>query len=105
MPNTNPQAILVANTKIRTLADRFGKTYNTCKMMQAEAIAEGWVGMFPNDAEVIVDGAATDGRTVILNSDVSAFITYITTFINQWEASANAVRNNVLKIAVNPEQV
>lgn len=105
MPNTNPQAIRIANEKMRPLADKFGQLYNLCKMLQAEAQAESWASLFPNDAEVIVDGSASDGRTVIANSDISAFISAVGTFITYMEQTSNANRNLVLKIAVNPEKI
>lgn len=103
MPNTNPQAIQVANEKIRPLADLFGQFYNRCKMAQAEHQAEDWLALFPNDADVVEDGSLTDGRTRITNADVRAFMTNVGAIISQMEASTNAVRNNVLKIAVHPE--
>jgi hypothetical protein len=105
MPNTNPQAIRVANEKLRVLADRFGQVYNACKMAQDEYTAENWAALFPNDAEVIADGSATDGRTPITNADVVAFMTAVGAFITWMEATSNARRNNILKIAVNPERV
>jgi hypothetical protein len=105
MPNTNPQAIRVANEKLRVLADRFGQAYNACKMAQDEYAAENWSALFPNDAEVIADGSATDGRTPITNADVVAFMTTVGAFITWMEATSNARRNNILKIAVNPERV
>ena len=104
MPNTNPQSVYVANNKIRPLADRFGQLFNECKAKQAEAQAEGWAAMFPADAEVIVDGSATDGRTQITNTDVNTFINTVSAFITFMEQNSNANRNNVLKIAVNPER-
>lgn len=106
MPNTNPQAILIANTKIRPLADRLGKTYNLLKALQAEAAAEGWLSLFPNDVELIVDGSAQDGRTQITNAEVRTLLTGIgLEYITLLEQNSNAHRNIVLKIAVNPEQV
>lgn len=106
MPNTNPQAVLVANTKIRPLADKFGQLYNYCKALQAEAIAEGWPAMFAGGAgNTVIDGAAEDGRAVIADADVAAFITDAGTFITNMEASSNAMRNRALKIAVNPEHI
>jgi UDP-N-acetylglucosamine enolpyruvyl transferase len=104
MPNTNPQAIHVINNKIRPLADRLGQLYNLCKALQGEAVAEGWSAMFAGGAtNTIMDGSDVDGRSVITDADVSAFITDITTFINDMEATSNARRNRALKIAVRPE--
>lgn len=106
MPNTNPQAVRVANDKIRPLADRFGQLFNLCKALQAEAVAEGWTGMYTGGAgNVIMDGSETDGRSVITDADVAAFITDVSSFITDMEANSNARRNRALKIAVNPERL
>lgn len=104
MPNTNPQAILIANSKIRPSADRFGKAYNYVKALQAEATAENWLASyFPADSQLLVDGSETDGRTPITNQDVRDFVTLVGAFITFMEQSSNANRNLTLKIAVNPE--
>ena len=106
MPNTNPQAVRIANEKIRTLADKAGRFYNLCKAYQAEAQAEGWSAMFTGGAaNTISDGAETDGRAIITDADVTSFITFIGSTITSFEATSNANRNLVLKIAVNPEKV
>ncbi len=105
MPNTNPQAILIANSKVRVCADRFGQLYNFCKALQAEAIAESWTTLFTGGAgNVLIDGSETDGRTIITDADVTSFITDVSSFITDMEASSNARRNRALKIAVNPER-
>jgi len=104
MPNTNPQAILIANTKIRPLADLLAKLYNRIKSAQIEFTAEDWGTLFPNDSEIIVDGSATDGRTPITNAEVRTFmLTDAVAVLTPLEASSNAGRNRVFKIAVNPE--
>lgn len=105
MPNTNPQAILIANTKIRPSADRFGQLYGLLKILQAEANAESWLTLFPNDAEIIVDGSSIDGRTPITNQDVRAFITLAGAYITFMEQNTNANLNLTMKIAVNPERL
>lgn len=103
MPNTNPEAIRVANEKIRPLADAMAGLYNALKSAQIEYTAENWAGLFPNDAEIIVDGSATDGRTQITNAEVRAFmLTDVVAFLNALEASVNAGRDRVFKIAPNP---
>lgn len=104
MANTNPQAITIANEKIRTLADAMAQLYNRFKSAQIEFTAEDWGTLFPNDAEVIADGSATDGRTPITNAEVRAFmLTDAVAFLNALEASSNAGRNRVFKISPNPE--
>lgn len=104
MPNTNPQAIKIANEKIRPLADRFASLYNMLKSAQIEFTAEGWATLFPADTELIVDGSATDGRTPITNADVRAFmLTDAVSFLSALEATSNAGRDRVFKLAPNPE--
>jgi len=103
MPNSNPQAVLIANTKIRPLADRLAQLYNAIKAAQIEYTAEGWSVLFPNDSEVIVDGSAVDGRTPITNADVRAFmLTDAVGVLTPLEASSNAGRDRVHKISPNP---
>ena len=103
MPNTNPQAIRIANDNIRPAADRFGQLYNLMKAYQAEAVAEDWLALFPANSEIIEDGSATDGRAPITNQEVRDFIqTVITPYINFMEANSFVLRNLTLKIAVNP---
>lgn len=106
MANTNPQAVRVCNEKIRPAADRLGQLYNYLKSLQAEAQAENWGAMFAGGAgNEVVDGAQTDGRTVITDADVSGLITLAGAYLTFMEQSANANRNLALKIAVNPERV
>lgn len=105
MPNTNPQAIKIANEKIRRLADLHAQLYNALKSAQIEYVAEGWGTLFPADTEVLVDGSATDGRTPITNNDVRGYmLTDAVALMNALEASANVGRDRVFKIAVNPER-
>lgn len=103
MPNSNPQAVRIANEKIRPLTDKMAGLYDALKSAQIEFTAENWTELFPNDAEVIVDGSATDGRTPITNAEVRAFmLTDAVAFLTALEASSNAGRNRVFKIATNP---
>lgn len=106
MPNTNPQAVFVANSKIRVAADRFAQLYILCKALQAEAQAEGWSAMFAGGAgNIVVDGAEVDGRALITDADVASFITDMSTYVTNMEATSNAMRNRALKIAPNPERI
>ena len=104
MPNSNPQAVLIANSKVRPLCDAMAGLYSRIKAAQIEFTAEGWGTLFPNDSEVIVDGSATDGRTPITNADVRTFmLTDAVSFLNALEASTNAGRDRIFKIAPNPD--
>ena len=106
MANTNPQAIRVVNEKVRPLADRFGQLYNLCKALQAEYLAENWGALFPADADTVSDGAEVDGRAIVTNQEIrDLMLTVASGFITTMEATSNAQRNLVLKIAVNPERI
>lgn len=102
MANTNVQAILVCDTQMRPLADKLAQLYNLCKSLAVDAAANGWVAMFPADGQAIGDTSATDGRNPITNTDISQLITLVSAYTTFMEASANANRNLVHKIAVNP---
>ena len=104
MPNINPQAIRIANEKIRPAADRFGQLYNFLKALQAKAAADGWLALFPADGQTLTDGASVDGRTVITNAEVRQFITLANDYVTFMEQASNTNRNLALKIAVNPDQ-
>lgn len=105
MANTNPQAIRVANEKLRVSADRLGQLYNLCKAFQAEAVAEGWLALFPADSETVDDGSATDGRAICTNQEFRDFTGDLSAFLAWAEANSNVIRNRFLKIAVNPERI
>lgn len=104
MPNSNPQAVKIANEKIRVLANKFGQLYNALKSAQIEYTAENWGALFPADSEELVDNSTVDGRTPITNNDIRTFmLTDAVAFIATMEASANAARNRIFKIAPSPE--
>lgn len=102
--NSNPQAVFIANDKIRPAADKLAQLYNFFKALQAEAQAENWTALFPANADTIDDGATADGRTIIDNTDVSTLIATAGSFITFMEQNSNANRNNALKIATHPER-
>ncbi len=102
MANTNPQAIRFCDEQMRPLADKLAQLYNLAKALQADAAANGLVALFPADGQAIADSSSVDGRNPITNTDINNLIALVTSFINFMEASANANRNLVHKIAVNP---
>ena len=67
MPNTNPQAIKFSNEKVRVMAELMIAAIETARSFAAFYSAEGGDTLFPNDAELIVDGSATDGRPPVQN--------------------------------------
>ena len=104
MANTNPQAIRIANEKIRPAADRFGQLYNYLKALQAESTAESWLTLFPNNVETVSDGSDTDGRAIVTNAEIRNFISLAGSYISFMEQAGNANRDLALKIAMNPER-
>jgi hypothetical protein len=56
-----------------------------------------------NTTDVIVDGAATDGRSVITGAKATSIITRAQEIITDYEAASNAKLNTVLQVAVNQQ--
>jgi len=52
----------------------------------------------------VIDGSATDGRSVLTGADVNALAGQVSAFIAGMEANANANLNIIHKVAVNPER-
>lgn len=104
MPNTNPEAIRVANERIRLLADRIMQLYNHMKVLQIQATDQGWLVLFPADNEVIEDGSAIDGRQSVTNQIVRDLLLDVAAYITDMETNGNARRNKASIISVNPER-
>lgn len=104
MATATPQQAFIMNQKMRPAADRLGKTYNFLKALQAEAAAQGWSAQFGSTGTTLDDGAVSDGRPVLTDTDITNFISLVGTFITYMEQSAFANRNLVAKIGPNTEQ-
>ena len=98
---TDPAAIAFSNNQIRPSADRYMSTYWWAKQLVADWTSKGLSSLFPNDSSVVVDGAATDGRTVITGADVNIIVSHVSALITDLEASSNLKRNQIQKVAVN----
>lgn len=94
-------AISFANVQVRAIADKYMQLYWLCKQAQSDWTSKGMAALFPNDASLVVDGAATDGRTQITGADVNVLVSHVTTVITDLEAASNLKRNQVQKVAVN----
>ena len=101
MANTNITAITFVNNKARPMADILAKHYYMCKDIVNTWNAQSMATNIPNDATVISDGAATDGRNPVTNAMVTAIITRAQEVIADYEATSNAKLNTVLGVAVN----
>lgn len=105
--NTNAQAILVSNQKVRPACDRILQTYFYMKALQAEYAAQGWATVYPNGTDPngeVKDGASTDGRAIASNQAIADAFTALGSFISFMEATSNQQLNRFLRIAVNPDK-
>lgn len=100
MPIASPQAIKFSNEKIRVLATRKAEIYLLEKQVLAEWFAQGLDIQITNTADIIVDGAEIDGRSIITGAMATNVITRISEDITDLEASAGAKLNTLLAVAV-----
>jgi len=102
MPDiVNPEAIRFSNEKVRTLADAAANYYYAAKAMLNEWDATGMAAKIPNTSDVLIDGSATDGRSVITGANVNGLKAHVATMVADLEATANQKLNILLKIEVN----
>jgi hypothetical protein len=100
---TDPTAVNFSNTQVRAGADKTMQFYWWMKALKTEYLANpNLATLLPNDASLVVDGSATDGRTPITGADVQSFLTNVNTFITTLEANSSVILNNFAKISVNP---
>jgi bifunctional ADP-heptose synthase (sugar kinase/adenylyltransferase) len=105
MANTNPQAVAFANNYARVVANDIVSCYLSMKRLKQVWDGQNMVSVIPNDATVIADGSAVDGRTQITNGQVNIMIANSVTLIQQFEANANLILNQMLQIQVNAQSV
>jgi len=98
---TNVEAVKFCNEKIRVMADLLGQCYFTAKAIQAEWNANNMGTLLPVAADVVVDGAAADGRHPITSNDAQVVMGLINSFVADYEADTNTKLNGVLNVAVN----
>lgn len=107
--NSNPQAIAFSNARIRIMADLLGSAYLSAKKLLAEWNAQGVAAVIPNDATVIDDGAAADGRPIVTDAAATAIVTRCLELVNWMETGqiaaggtvTDATLNTVVACAVN----
>ena len=99
----NAQAVRFANEQGRVLADALSTAYWTAKRVMANYYADPALGdaFTAGSAEVVADGAETDGRPVITGNDVLGIVTRASELVADMEANGNAKLNTVLALAVN----
>lgn len=101
MPITDPAAVKFCNEQARIMADCMAQNYYTAKVIVNNWNALGMSSLVTNDASVVVDGSATDGRNQVTGAKITSIITRAMEIIADYEASSNAKLNTVLQVRVN----
>lgn len=99
---TTPEAVNFANNYIRRMNDMQVAHYRTCKQFVAmwQAASMGTVFGVSN-ADVVVDGAATDGRRPMTSFDANNVYNRAAAVVADYEASTNTKLNQANAVAVN----
>lgn len=98
---TDSQSILFVNNKARPLADKIIQMYWFAKSVLQQYNSTALLTSITNDASVIIDGAASDGRTIITGGDVVILLSLAQGIINTLEANTNLQLNQISKPSVN----
>lgn len=98
---SNPQAIAFVNQKARVYADARAQSYATAKALVNFWNANTVSAVIPNTTDVILDGAATDGRQIVTAAGITNIVTRAMDEIADYEATSNAKLNTILAVAVN----
>lgn len=102
MPDiTDAQAIKFSNEEMRKAADLMAGAYQQAKAIQIKWIAEGMGAKFPDTADDIMDGAHTDGRTILTSANVNELKDALDAFITLMEQNTNAHQVAVVRASVN----
>ena len=99
----NPEAVRFCNERVRTAADKLAQLYYTAKSVSQEWAANDLGSVIAyNNADLVVDGSATDGRHPISGIDVNNLVTRLTELVADMEANSSAKLNTVLAVTVHP---
>lgn len=99
--SSNAQAIAFVNNMARRYADAEAQAYNTAVALNAFWNANSVSAVVPNDATIILDGAATDGRQIVTGVGTTNIVTRAQEKLADYQANSNAKLNTVLALAVN----
>lgn len=99
MANTNPQAVLFANQYARPVANDIVSAYLTMKRIAQVWTGQDVIAVIPNDATLISDGAANDGRPQITDGMVNVLIANAATICALFEANSNLILNQMLQVS------
>jgi hypothetical protein len=103
--NVRPGIIVRPTYVARVMADLRVRDYNAAKRFKQEADIRGMFSgatKIPNDATVIPDGAAADGRKIITGADLYNLYNRCADIIADFEATTNAKLNQLARISPAP---
>lgn len=103
--NSNAQAVAFANTKIRPVNDLALSLYYSIQLFQQEWTQQGIAAIIPNDANLIADGSATDGRPQMTDAQAQIVQANLQTIMNVFTANSNLILNQLLSVAVHPASI
>lgn len=99
MPDiTNPQAVKFDNEAIRPFARRYIQLYREAKALDQAWNAQSLSAVITNTADVVVDGAAGDGRPVATGAKLTLIITRAQQLVTDLEQTSNAKLNTLLAV-------
>ncbi len=99
---TNAEAVKFCNEEVRRFNDMTVAHYRTAKQISADYTAKGMSAILgATGSDVIVDGAATDGRAPMTVQDVNNVIARANEKISDFEANTNLKLNQANAVAVN----
>jgi hypothetical protein len=97
--NTNVQAVTFDNNYARVGSANVVSCYLTMKRVLQVWTGQSIATVIPNDANTLIDGAATDGRPIVLDSQIQTMIANMTTLVATFEANSNLILNQFLQVA------
>lgn len=100
---SNAQAIAFVNNMARRYADAEAQAYNTARALNDFWNANAVSAVIPNDATIIADGAAADGRQIVTGAQITNIVTRAQEKIADYDAGGGAKKNTVLAVAVNTQ--
>jgi hypothetical protein len=99
--NNNAQAVAFSNTRIRPMSDLLYSAYLSAKKLVQEWNSQNVSAVIPNDATIIGDGATTDGRPQITDSQATTIVTRCQDLINWMEGSQAIAAGDGTKAVLN----
>lgn len=98
---TNVEAVRFCNEKVRPIADRLAQFYYAAKAVSQEWTANPDLATLIayNNADLVVDGSAMDGRHPVSGVEANNLMTRLMEIVADMDANGGAKLNTVLSVA------